>query len=90
MEKFDSRVRADAHRAFEEWSRQHPNGFVLNHRSVGQGMLHKADCLHLTFDPTDQVDLARQPKWCSENEGELLDHASESTLSVLRCQTCMT
>ena len=90
VRKFDSGLQGDAHQEFEEWRRLHPDAFVLNHRGIGEVMLHQAGCLHLRFGPADKVDLARQPKWCSESEDELLEAASEAGLRVLRCQTCRT
>ena len=89
MERFSDQSQADAHREFEEWRKQHPDGFVLNHRAVGEAMLHTAHCTHLTFGPNEKVSLTRQAKWCSESQRELLEAAMNKGIRVLRCQSCL-
>ncbi len=74
---------------FVRWREENPGGYVVNVRSRSHGMLHRAPCMHLTFDPGAEVDLTAKPKLVSTDRRGLEAWAREAGLTLSGCQTCL-
>ena len=70
---------------------QHPDGFYLNERSVGnikrgtgEMLLHKVSCRHLGKDQRSTT----YAKVASDNAKELVEWATRAGLTVTACSSC--
>ena len=86
--EFDNETSPASHAEFERWRSEHPRGFVINRQSRERGMLHFANCYHMTFRPEDNVSLTRNPKLASTDAIKLLMLAAQQGITVSLCGDC--
>ena len=90
METFFDSWDAGAHDKFVRWRDRNQRGCVINRRSPGDAMIHRASCGHLVFDSDEPVSLTRTMKVCSPDKAELEAWARENMSAGLkRCRSCM-
>ncbi len=88
-----------AHKQFQGWRQQHPNGYYLTFSTKAKATLHGATaCMHpgnVYWMPQDMKEsrgaatsLTKKRKVCAESESELLNFAKERGVEIARCAHC--
>jgi hypothetical protein len=75
-----------ANDAFKRWRREHPAGFVLNHGSPSDMVLHTTDCPHFIFK--EPRSLTSYKKVCSTSIVDLKTWAADHGGVARICRTC--
>ncbi len=74
-------------REFDEWRKQHKNGFFINDTGRQEFVLHRVGCSHLKF--SSPVSLTRNPKHCSDDKQKLEAWAKQKRAVPLKhCSDC--
>ena len=81
---------AEAENKFEQWARDHQEGFFINKRSSTDMCLHRVGCWHVfRKDGTLWPGKATQnPKICSLDRQELEKWAWQKGTELKDCSTC--
>ena len=77
-----------AHQAFREWQAANPAAYVINERPGGEGMLHRASCMHLQTIDGDGYSLATNAKVVGDDLAQLLAGAKDEFAPITTCSTC--
>jgi hypothetical protein len=91
IETFPREVENDGHAEFQQWRREHPHGFVLNHKTETLAMLHRSACAHfgdMEHTRGEWADLAKRLKLCSDDRAALVDRANGSGIKLQTCADC--
>lgn len=76
-------------RNFEDWQREHPDGYVINAAETtdGEMMWHQSKCWHMYGDNGPFTYMNRD-KICATNPAALALWAKERSNPLTYCQTC--
>lgn len=91
--EFHDKLQSDAHRQFQQWRRDHRNGFFLNAKTRTKFVLHHVGCDNHHGDAYWQTQegvetLTAKLKVCSELRQELRNWAKEHGGIVSDCTHC--
>jgi len=74
---------------FEDWQREHPDGYVINAAETtdGEMMWHQSKCWHM-YGANGLSTYMNRDKICATNPASLALWAKERSNPLTYCQTC--